>query len=100
MAPYEEDVNTPKRIIPMITLDNVCEEKKLKGPYVLKVDVQGAELLVLEGAVKVLENCDLVILEVSFFNFRKDTPDLFEVVQYMKNQGFPLLFSLCSCNQL
>ncbi|MCK4792752.1 MAG: FkbM family methyltransferase, partial [Desulfobacteraceae bacterium] len=35
------------RTIPAITLDEVCKERELRGPYLIKVDVQGAELDVL-----------------------------------------------------
>lgn len=77
-----------KREIKLVKLDDVCSEKNLQGPYLLKVDVQGAELLVLEGAQVMLSQCELVILEVSFFNFRPDMPDIYEVIHYMKNKGF------------
>jgi FkbM family methyltransferase len=37
------------RDVTVVTIDQVCAEKGLKGPYLLKLDVQGAELQVLEG---------------------------------------------------
>lgn len=83
-----DNVKMEKRRIPLITLDECCEERQLDGPYLLKVDVQGAELMVLDGAARVLNNCDLVILEVSLFNFRPEMPDIYDVISYMKNKGF------------
>lgn len=77
-----------ERKISLVKLDDVCKEKNLQGPYVLKVDVQGAELLVLEGAAGILDGCELIVLEVSFFNFRPDMPDIYDVINYMKNKGF------------
>jgi FkbM family methyltransferase len=87
MAPSNAD-EMYQRVIPMVRLDDVCKQKGMVGPYLLKVDVQGAELLVLEGAEKILSECDLVILEVSFFNFRPNFPDLYDVINYMKDKGF------------
>ena len=43
--------------------------KSLHGPYLLKIDVQGAELDVLEGAQNLLKDTEAVVLEVSMFGF-------------------------------
>ena len=59
-----------------------------KGPYLIKVDVQGAELDVLGGALETLNETELVILEVSMFQLMKDAPQFYDVVVYMKNLGF------------
>ena len=59
-----------------------------KGPYLIKVDVQGAELDVLDGTLETLNKTELVILEVSMFQLMKDAPQFYDVVVYMKNRGF------------
>lgn len=43
-------------IVPTTTLDDFCDQDGVESVDVLKVDVQGAELAVLEGAVGILEN--------------------------------------------
>lgn len=78
---------TPREI-PVVTLDDACREKKLKGPYLIKIDVQGAELQVLDGAKEVIKNTDLILLEVSLFEFQVNAPQLYDVVSYMKERGF------------
>jgi FkbM family methyltransferase len=40
--------------VPVIRIDDILNERQLAGPYLLKVDVQGAELSVLDGASKAL----------------------------------------------
>jgi FkbM family methyltransferase len=77
-----------RRSVPVVTLDNLCRERGLSGPYVVKADVQGAELLVLDGAVKTLQHTELVLLEVSFFKFGDRFPDFYEVIDYMKKRNF------------
>lgn len=49
--------------VPMRTLDSLAIKNDLKGKVLLKIDVEGAELDVLRGAVGTLPLCDFVILE-------------------------------------
>lgn len=86
-----EEANSPfsadqPRKISMITLDKAI--KGFKGPYLIKIDVQGLELEVLLGAKKILESIEYIILEVSLFQSMKNCPQLFEVVNFMKKRGF------------
>jgi FkbM family methyltransferase len=76
------------REISVVALDDLCRERNLKGPYLLKVDVQGAELNVLDGSRKVLEDTEMIILEVSLFDFFVGGPQFYDVVSYMKERGF------------
>lgn len=82
------DVNGVPRTVPAETLDNLCEDKNASGPYLVKVDVQGAELDVLSGATKVLNETEYLILEVSLFEFFEGGPQFYDVVHYMKSCGF------------
>lgn len=59
-------------------------------PVLLKIDVQGAELDVLRGATKLLEQCECIILEVSLFHSLIGGPDSLEVFSFMKERGFVL----------
>jgi FkbM family methyltransferase len=77
------------RKIPVFALKNIAIEKFMNySRILLKVDVQGFELQVLEGTGDFLEKIEVIILEVSLFNFLKDMPDIFDVVDYMKKKGF------------
>ncbi len=76
------------REIPLVVLDDLCRERNLKGPYLLKVDVQGAELNVLDGSRQVLEDTEIIILEVSLFEFFVGGPQFYDIVSYMKERGF------------
>ena len=49
--------------VPAITLDQFCDEKGL-SPSVIKIDVEGAEPFVLEGARNVLNTQPIVIFEM------------------------------------
>ncbi|NTW88246.1 MAG: FkbM family methyltransferase [Desulfobulbaceae bacterium] len=84
----ESDVNGKPRQVKMITLDDVCGSRKLSGPFLIKLDTQGFELNVLEGAKKILDETEVIILEVSFFRFYQYGPQFFEIVKWMKDHGF------------
>lgn len=84
----DTDVNGLPRTVRAITIDGLLEETGAKGPFLLKVDVQGAELEVLRGAERMLADTEYILLEVSLFRFFQDGPDFNDVVLYMKSHGF------------
>lgn len=81
-------VNGVARTVPSATVDRLVREAGAAGPYLFKVDVQGAELDVLDGAEHTLSGAELVVLEVSFFKFFEDGPECADVLAYMKARGF------------
>jgi FkbM family methyltransferase len=82
-----DDGGTPREV-PVVRIDDLVGERGLAGPFVVKVDVEGAELRVLEGATRVLESTELVLLEVNLFQFLPGQPQLHDVVAFMKERGF------------
>jgi FkbM family methyltransferase len=81
-------VNGAPRAVPAVTLDGLAADFGLAGPFLLKLDVQGAELDVLEGAATVLPAAEYVLLEVSLFEFFENGPVLADVVGFMQAHGF------------
>ncbi|QAR32093.1 FkbM family methyltransferase [Geovibrio thiophilus] len=81
-------VDGVERTVPVVTLDGETEKYGLKGPFVIKIDVQGFELEVLKGAEKILKETEIVIMEVSLFQFYKESPTFFDVVAFMNERNF------------
>lgn len=81
-------VDGEPRQVPVITIDDACAERNLKGPYLIKVDVQGAELQVLAGARQTLSNTEAIVLEVSLFGLMIGGPQFYDVISQMKSYGF------------
>jgi FkbM family methyltransferase len=77
-----------KITVPLVRIDDVVREHHLEPPFFVKVDVQGGELAVLEGSIQTLVAAEAVALEVSMFGFLKGGPQFYDVVHYMKEQGF------------
>jgi FkbM family methyltransferase len=72
----------------MTTLDKIIEELSFPPPELVKLDVEGAELSVLKGALKALKSAEIVEMEVSLLPFKKDLPLLDDVVTFMAANGF------------
>ena len=68
-------------------LDDIPE---LKGTDFLKADVQGAELMVFEGATRLLDEVLVVHAEVEFVELYKGQPLFAEIDTYLRSKGFVL----------
>jgi FkbM family methyltransferase len=77
-----------RRTVPLVRVDEAVAERGLPGPYVLKADVEGAELQVVEGASGILDVTELVLLETSLFPFWDGAPVLADVIAAMRERGF------------
>lgn len=70
-----------------VRLDDVPEAA---GTDYLKLDVQGAELMVLQGAVRTLRDVLVLHTEVEFIPMYRDQPLFAEVDAFLRSQGFLL----------
>lgn len=70
------------------TLDQVASEESLSGRGILKLDVQCAEHIVLEGATHFLEQVDLVIAELSFVRYDEKALVFLEMLNLLEQLGF------------
>lgn len=86
LLPEQSNVRRRERRLITQTLDTVAAD--LPGPLFLKIDVQGAELEVLEGGQQTLARAELVQLEVAFLPYNAGAPTIVEVVDYMHERGF------------
>jgi FkbM family methyltransferase len=78
----EKETRTMKR------LDSVIQEKSLPFPDFIKLDVQGAELLVLEGAPACMLSADVIMMEVSVASLNEGSPLIHDALNFMANNGF------------
>jgi FkbM family methyltransferase len=90
---YPENTTAPRKqvIMDTKTLDAVVgRQTMLKPPYLLKLDVQGAELDVLRGGAATLAQAMFVILEVSIMRYNSGSPLFMEVATYMEQANFAI----------
>lgn len=73
-----------------LRLDDWCAQERIDPSEVdvLKLDVQGAELMALDGAPRMLRHVQLVMLEVAFVPYYAGCPLFDDVDGYMIAHGF------------
>lgn len=69
-------------------LDHVLAADRIAGPALMKLDVQGAELDVLEGCGSLLQSIDYIYLEGSFVELYEGQPLIGDIVAFLHRQGF------------
>lgn len=74
--------------VQVTTIDTLTQEFQLPGPFLLKADVQGAELKVLDGATATLKQTEFILLETSLFEFFKGGPLIDKIMVNLRQHGF------------
>jgi len=77
--------------VPVSTLDRELESVSLENPVLLKLDVQGYEPQVLNGASETLKRVDYVLLEASFRPLYEGEKTFIEIARMMEDRGFEFL---------
>lgn len=77
--------------VPMTTIDNEIATNNLPGPYLLKFDVHGFELPILEGAREALKNTSLIIMECYNFRIADKSLLFYEMCQHLSDLGFRVI---------
>lgn len=72
-----------KRTVPMVTLDGYLSRHPQKPPHLVKLDVDGFELQVMQGGVETLKNTSVVIVETT-------KHDLTERIGFLEARGFEI----------
>jgi|15BtaG_2_1085339.scaffolds.fasta_scaffold15478_2 FkbM family methyltransferase len=72
------------------TLDSLLKKESIENVDFLKLDVQGAELMVLGGGLNTLKNVSYLSLEVQFQEYNTGAPVSEEVINFVNKQGFQL----------
>ena len=83
----------------MRTLDSIVTEKSFPYPDFMKLDTQGSELMILSGASKCLEYCQIILMEVSLHNYNEKAPLLYDFLKFMDEKGF-VTFDIAALNYL
>ncbi len=78
------------REVDVRTLDNLLAERPVPKPYLLKIDVDGVELLILEGSKAVLKDTNVVVIEANIRNF-------VERAAFLQSVGFELFDIVDPC---
>lgn len=76
-------LNKNSRQIKTARLDSLIPTISCEQPYLLKIDVDGVDLKVLDGASKILDYCNVIVIEANISN-------ILERMSCVINKGFSL----------
>jgi FkbM family methyltransferase len=77
--------------VQMTTLANLIKKNDLPLPNLIKLDVQGAEKLIIKGSPSVIKHAEVVILETKILEYNENAPLIFDIMQTMHELGFRVL---------
>lgn len=66
------------RIVPVRTVESLLMERSVAKPYYLKIDVDGAETSIIEGAKGILEECSVIEVEAVLSTFWERASAIFQ----------------------
>lgn len=88
-TPSYNDENVRTLSMQMVTLDDLADQHGVERIDLIKIDVQGAELDILRGSTKILDqHAPLILLEIQFLNYNEGAPKYAEVIGYMDSIGY------------
>jgi FkbM family methyltransferase len=94
-SPLSTSISAPesvaRREVPITTLDALMEAEGWKAPFGLKIDTQGYELQVLEGAAGFLRRTEFVITEVPLVARLDGAASSREIIGLLSTHGFEVL---------
>jgi len=86
------DISVNTRIeIPVVRLDNYVQRNNLAMPDIVKIDVQGYEMMVIEGGIQTISQAKYCIIEMSFQPLYDGSPLFDDIYNIMIKLGFILV---------
>jgi FkbM family methyltransferase len=84
-ASIDAKIGDESREIEVKTVDSIYEDIHIEGPILLKIDVDGIEVKVLQGSKSILRNDCVVVIEASISD---ENPRFNKVVEYLASYGY------------
>lgn len=89
--PDKWDLGTPLGpvCVKAVSLDAFCEERKITRIDLLKIDVEGAEYQVLEGATELFDRgvIEVVVIELMYYPYFKGQSSPEDIEEFLRDHG-------------
>ncbi len=92
LKPHAQEISVPMRTVDFL-INNLEDGWQPSDFNILYVNVEGAELLALKGAVATLKGIDFAFVEVNLKQHYEGDPTADELERFMQSQGFDLSWS-------
>ena len=83
LTPYKR-----QRVIPIVAIDRLVSGGQVSQPDLIKIDVQGFEVEVLQGGLGCLGKTAVFIIETSLFHPLGQRPNIYRVIELMEAYGY------------
>jgi FkbM family methyltransferase len=87
-TPFGQNLTQKEILVEAETLDNWCIANNVTAVDIMWVDVQGAELLVFEGAKNILKNTKVILTEVGLKSYYEGHTLKADIDQLLSSLGF------------
>lgn len=77
-----------KTQVPVTTIDDEIQSRKLAGPYLIKLDTHGFEVPILKGAARTLAETAVIVMECYNFRIAPECLLFNEMCDYLKRYDF------------
>ncbi len=88
---YYSESSTQNKKLAMTTLASIVVKNKLPLPDLIKMDVQGAERLIIDGSPEIIKNAEVIVLEASILEYNHGAPLIYEMMSLMDSTGYLVL---------
>jgi FkbM family methyltransferase len=75
-------------VVPVTTLDSEVRVRKLRGPFLVKMDTHGYEIPILNGASETLAQTEVLVMECYNFRIAPQCLLFHEMCAHMEKRGF------------
>ena len=96
---FYQGSHSEPQMLQMFTLAALVEENNLPLPDFIKMDVQGAEQLIIIGSPQIIQNAEAIVMETKILEYNKGAPFASEMIAFMETMGY-VLNDIFECHYL
>lgn len=74
----------------MLPLSTIVSKHRIALPDFVKMDVQGAEKIIIEGGVDIIKHAEAIVIESKILEYNKGAPSVHEIMVLMDGLGYCL----------
>jgi FkbM family methyltransferase len=88
LLPPLNECQGPNIEVPCVILDDWCKENQIDHIDILRLELEGLELQVLQSSPQILKNTKIIVLPSFFRPYREGTPNYFELKAFLTESHF------------
>ena len=75
-------------VVPVTTIDKQIADRKLEGPYLLKLDTHGYEIPILKGAANTIMQSEVIVIECYNYKIATECLLFYDMCIYLEEKNF------------